>query len=170
MSRADRGSNTTETVPLPALGLLGARVRPYYPMAIQFLLGSLFSAYAVFYFHSASFTGTAVFFALLVGLLVGNEFLHDRVSNFKLMLALYALAACSFLTFFLPVMTGRMTTAIIASGKLVRERPDVMRRWMIAYMKGIRDILQEMQEAEDALICIIDAAGLVRREPNPRRS
>jgi NitT/TauT family transport system substrate-binding protein len=38
------------------------------------------------------------------------------------------------------IVPGRMTTAIIASGKLVRERPDVMRRWMIAYMKGIRDI------------------------------
>jgi NitT/TauT family transport system substrate-binding protein len=38
------------------------------------------------------------------------------------------------------IVPGRMTTAIIASGKLVRERPDVLRRWMIAYMKGIRDI------------------------------
>ena len=38
------------------------------------------------------------------------------------------------------IVPGRMTTAIIASGKLLRERPDVMRRWMIAYMKGIRDI------------------------------
>ena len=119
ISRADRSSNTTQTVPLPVLALLVARARPYYPMAIQFLLGSLFSAYAVFYFHSASFTGTAVFFALLVGLLVGNEFLHDRVSNFKLMLALYALAACSFLTFFLPVVTGRMTTAMFLLGAVL---------------------------------------------------
>ena len=45
MSRADRGSNTTETVPLPAFALLGARARLYYPMAIQFLLGSLFSVF-----------------------------------------------------------------------------------------------------------------------------
>ena len=119
ISRADRSSNTTQTVPLPVLALLVARARPYYPMAIQFLLGSLFSAYAVFYFHSASFTGTAVFFALLVGLLVGNEFLHDRVSNFKLMLALYALAACSFLTFFLPVITGQMTTAMFLIGAVL---------------------------------------------------
>ena len=119
MGRADRGSNTTETVPLPGLAGLVSRARPYYPMAVQFLLGSLFSAYAVFYFHSASFAGTAVFFALLVGLLVGNEFLHDRVSNLKLMLALYALAACSFLTFFLPVITGRMTTAIFLIGAVL---------------------------------------------------
>jgi len=38
------------------------------------------------------------------------------------------------------IVPGRMTTAIIASGKLVRERPDVLRRFMVAYMKGIRDI------------------------------
>jgi hypothetical protein len=114
--RADRGSNTTETVPLPVVAGWVARARPYYPMAVQFLLGSLFSAYAVFYFHSASFAGTAVFFALLVGLLVGNEFLHDRASSLKLMLALYALAASSFLTFFLPVITGRMTTAMFLIG------------------------------------------------------
>src|SRR5438034_10668265 len=69
MSRADRGSTTPETVPRPVLALLGARAGPYYPMAIQFLLGSLFSAYAVFYFLSASFTATAAFFPLLFGLL-----------------------------------------------------------------------------------------------------
>ncbi len=38
------------------------------------------------------------------------------------------------------IVPGRMTTAIIASGKLVRERPDVLRRFTVAYMKGIRDI------------------------------
>ncbi|HKN85710.1 MAG TPA: hypothetical protein VJV04_02500, partial [Nitrospiraceae bacterium] len=57
-----------------------ARAEPYYPMAIQFLLGGLFSAYTIFYSQSASLTTTAVFFAVLVVLLVGNEFLHDRLS------------------------------------------------------------------------------------------
>jgi MFS family permease len=90
--------------------------RPYAPMAIQFLLGSLFSAYAVFYWKSASLTGTAVFFCLLVGLLVGNEFIRDRLSNLQLLLALYALVTCSFFTFFLPVMTGWMNMGIFVMG------------------------------------------------------
>ena len=34
-------------------------VRPYYPMAMQFLLGGLFSAYAIFYSRSASLTRLA---------------------------------------------------------------------------------------------------------------
>ena len=105
-----------EAIPLPPASGFVARSRGYYPMAIQFLLGGLFSAYAVFYSRSASFTSTALFFVLLVALLIGNEFLHDRVSNLKLMLALYALAACSFLTFFLPVITGRMSTALFLFG------------------------------------------------------
>ena len=90
--------------------------RPYAPMAIQFLLGSLFSAYAVFYWKSASFTGTAVFFCLLVALLVGNEFIRDRLSNLQLLLALYALVTCSFFTFFLPVMTGWMNMGVFLMG------------------------------------------------------
>ena len=71
------------------------RSRPYYPMASQFLLGSLFSAYAVFYSRSATLTSTAVFFGVLVLLLVGNEFLRRpaiirtgrRVTSFRKCLA-----------------------------------------------------------------------------------
>jgi hypothetical protein len=92
------------------------RARPYYPMATQFLLGGLFSAYAVYYSRSASLTGTAIFFVLLVGLLVGNEFMRDRLSNLRLLVSLYALVCFAFFTFFLPVMTGLMNTAIFLAG------------------------------------------------------
>jgi len=92
------------------------RARPYYPVASQFLLGGLFSAYAIFYFRSASLTSTAIFFALLVLLLVGNEFLHDRLSSLRLLVSLYAMVCFAFFTFFLPVMTGLMSTAIFLAG------------------------------------------------------
>jgi hypothetical protein len=55
------------------------QAKPYAPMAIQFLLGGLFSAYAIFYSKSATFAGTAVFFCLLVAFLVANEFLRSRL-------------------------------------------------------------------------------------------
>src|SRR6476646_11186602 len=35
--------------------------RPYYPMASQFLLGGLFSAYTIFYSRSATLTSTGIF-------------------------------------------------------------------------------------------------------------
>jgi hypothetical protein len=96
-----------------------ARAEPYYPMAIQFLLGGLFSAYTIFYSQSASSTTTAVFFALLVVLLVGNEFLHDRLSNLKLLVSLYALVAFCFFTFFLPVVTGIMNWIMVLLGAVL---------------------------------------------------
>jgi hypothetical protein len=95
------------------------RAEPYYSMAIQFLLGGLFSAYTIFYSQSASFTTTAVFFGLLVALLVGNEFLHDRLSNLKLLVSLYALVAFCFFTFFLPVLTGIMNWMMFLLGAML---------------------------------------------------
>lgn len=92
------------------------RSRPYYPMAVQFLLGGLFSAYAVFYSRSATLTSTGIFLALLVVLLVGNEFLRDRLSSLRLLVSLYAVVCFAFFTFFLPVMTGYMNSVIFLIG------------------------------------------------------
>ena len=92
------------------------QTRPYYPMASQFLLGGLFSAYTIFYSRSATLTGTAVFFAVLVILLVGNEFLRDRLSNLRLLVSLYALVCFAFFTFFLPVVTGHMNVFVFLAG------------------------------------------------------
>ena len=92
------------------------RARPYYPMASQFLLGGLFSAYAIFYSRSATLTSSAIFFALLVLLLVANEFLRDRLSSLRLLVSLYALVCFAFFTFFLPVMTGLMNAVIFLIG------------------------------------------------------
>ena len=101
---------------LPASARWVLRSRPYYPMASQFLLGGLFSAYTIFYSRSATLTGTAVFFAILVILLVSNEFLRDRLSSLRLLISLYALVCFAFFTFFLPVMTGLMNAAIFLCG------------------------------------------------------
>ncbi len=92
------------------------RARPYYRRAIQFLLGGLFSAYAIFYSQSASFTSSAAFFGVLVALLVGNEFLHDRLTNVRLLIGLYSLVSLSFFTFFLPVVTKVMNTWMFLLG------------------------------------------------------
>lgn len=109
---------TVEDLPLDAPAPMKwiIQAKPYAPMAIQFLLGGLFSAYAIFYSKSATLTGTAVFFCLLVALLVGNEFLRDRLSNLQLLVGLYALVCFGFFTFFLPVMTGWMNQAMFLAG------------------------------------------------------
>ena len=109
---------TVEDLPPDATALMKGviQAKPYAPMAIQFLLGGLFSAYAIFYSKSVTFAGTAVFFCLLVGFLVANEFLRDRLSNVQLLVSLYALVCFAFFTFFLPVMTGWMNQVIFLAG------------------------------------------------------
>lgn len=92
------------------------KAQPFYPKAMQFLLGGLFSAYAIFYSRSATLTLTGVFLGVLVLLLMANEFLHDRLSNLRLLVALYALASFSFFTFFLPVMVGTIGTWVFLLG------------------------------------------------------
>lgn len=92
------------------------RVRSYLPWGIQFLFGSLFSAYAIFYSQSASWSGTGLFFGLLVALLIANEFLRDRLSNGPLLIVLYTVVVFSFLTFALPVLTGVMNVWMFLLG------------------------------------------------------
>lgn len=110
------------------------KARPYYPMAMQFLLGGLFSAYAVFYSRSATLTRTGVFLGVLVLLLVANEFLRDRLSNLRLLVALFALASFSFFTFFLPVMIGTigpwvfLLGAVLSAGVTLRVVQLIYRR------------------------------------------
>jgi len=104
---------------IPSFARWVLQSRPYYPMASQFLLGGLFSAYAIFYSRSATFTGTAVFFAVLIILLVANEFLRDRLSSLRLLMSLYALVCFGFFTFFLPVVTGHMNTFVFLLGAVL---------------------------------------------------
>lgn len=87
-----------------------------YPLAVQFLLGSLFSAYAVFYFQSVSLTRTAVFFGLIVLLLVANELLKGRLTSLPLLAAMYGFALFSFFIFFVPVLLHAMNRWTFALG------------------------------------------------------
>ncbi|MDH4101252.1 MAG: DUF2914 domain-containing protein, partial [Nitrospirota bacterium] len=84
------------------------RFSRYYPWVMQFIFGSLFSGYVVYYFKSATLAGPAIFFVILVALLITNEFLEDRMSNAYMTLALYTFCVFAFLVFFIPVATGYM--------------------------------------------------------------
>jgi hypothetical protein len=61
-------------------------------------------------------TPTAIFLGVLVGLLVGNEWMRDRLYSLSLLIGLYTLVTFSFLTFFLPVLTGKMNTVMFVLG------------------------------------------------------
>jgi len=87
--------------------------------ATHFFLGGLLSSYVVFYFKSAAVGKSLIFVALLVGLMLANEFFSHRLRNLKLLCAIYFFCCFAFLTFFLPVVTHTMNNAMfIASGLL----------------------------------------------------
>lgn len=91
----------------------------WYPLAVQFFLGGLFSAYVVLYFHSAAVTKNWIFLGLLLMLLVGNEFLKDRVMNLKVQFVLYFMAVFSFFIFVIPVLFKTMNTLVFLFSGLV---------------------------------------------------
>lgn len=93
----------------PPAGFL-LKLEPHFLWAMQFCYGGLFSSYVIFYFKSASWTRTQFFFLILVGLWVGNEFLHERLQNTKLLAVLYTFCLLSFLAFFLPVILTEVRT------------------------------------------------------------
>ena len=88
-------------------GRLG-RLWRYNQEALHFVYGGLLSAYVVLYFRSSTFAGTAVFFALLVGVMVVNEVPRVRRAGYSWQFALYGFCVLSFLIYFIPVMLGRI--------------------------------------------------------------
>ncbi len=85
-----------------------ARVWSYNVEALHFLYGGLLSAYAVLYFRSSTTARSAVFLGLLAGVMAVNEVPRVRRLGHPLRLGLYTLCVLSFLTYFIPILVGRI--------------------------------------------------------------
>ncbi len=98
-------------------GTFFERYEEYLPLAIQFFLGALCSAFVVYFSRSVSFSKTLTFFVILVFLLFANEFLKQKISNKYLQFSAYFFVNFTFCTFFIPVLVKEMSTFIfIVSG------------------------------------------------------
>lgn len=95
------------------------RYKRWYPAVNQFLFGALFSAYVVFYAQSTAARETALFLGVLIVLLVGNEFIRNRLTNLYILLSLYFLVLFSFLVFFIPVVFKVVNYATFLSSGLI---------------------------------------------------
>ena len=95
------------------------KFKKWYPNILQFLLGGLFSAYVVFYFKSAAISKSLLFVGFLIILLILNEFFHQKMVNITFLCTLYFFSAFAFLTFFLPILTHKLTTATFFSRGII---------------------------------------------------
>ncbi|MDR9407730.1 MAG: DUF2914 domain-containing protein [Balneolaceae bacterium] len=91
----------------------------YLPLAIQFFLGALCSAFVIYFSRSISFSKTLSFFVILVILLFANEFLKQKISNKYLQFSAYFFVNFTFCTFFIPVLIAQMSTTIFIISGLI---------------------------------------------------
>ena len=87
---------------------LTARWWRYSVEVLHFFYGALLSAYVVLYFRSSTVSRPAVFLVLLVGVMVVNEVPRVRGAGYRLRVGLYAFCVLSFLTYFIPIIVGRI--------------------------------------------------------------
>ncbi len=88
------------------------KYQDYFPLAIQFFLGGLSSAYVIYFSRSVSLSKTLIFFMILVILLFANELLKKRISNKYLQFGAYFFVNFTFFTFFIPTILGTMNKFI----------------------------------------------------------
>ena len=91
-------------------------IAPFLPAVIQFAFGGLFSGYVILYSKSAALAVSWIFVAILAALLIGNERFRNFYKLFAFQMGLLFFGVFSFLTFFLPVVLGRIGTEVFLVG------------------------------------------------------
>lgn len=89
----------------------------YIPFVIQFAFGGLLSGVLVFYSRSGSWYTSWPFLVILVGVILVNEFLRDRVGRFLFNLIIFFIGCFAYFALIVPVVLKKMGPEIfIISG------------------------------------------------------
>ncbi|MDO8481851.1 MAG: DUF2914 domain-containing protein [bacterium] len=97
-------------------GRFWTSLAPFFPAIIQFAFGGLFSGYVILYSQSAALSVSWIFVLILAVLLIGNERFRNFYKLFGFQMGLLFFGVFSFLTFFLPVIFGRIGTSVFILG------------------------------------------------------
>lgn len=133
-----------------------AKVWRFREALLHFMLGTLLNCYTIFYFKSASAFTSFAFIAVLVGLLMVNEFKHFGKSQSRVHIAFLSLCLVSYLVALVPILLGSLgLLAFLASiaatvlvfgayyrfmrGKLAAE-PSLLRTHLLMPFGGILGI------------------------------
>jgi len=83
-------------------------LKKYSPILMQYAFGGLLSGMLIFYGRSGDWLASAPFLLLILGVILGNEFVGKRSDRLVYNLALYFIGLYSYIVLVIPVITGRM--------------------------------------------------------------
>ncbi|MEK7524713.1 MAG: DUF2914 domain-containing protein [Patescibacteria group bacterium] len=95
------------------------KISPWAPIPMQIVFGGLFSAFTVIYWRSSSILTRWPFLAILVLLLVGNEFAKSRYAKFTFHVTVFYTAVFFYAILIVPVMVKQMGPFIFVVSGLV---------------------------------------------------
>ena len=94
-------------------------IRTVSPVVIQFAVGGMMSGLVVFYSRSTSLIGSWPFLLLLVGFMIGNEFLKERYTRLTFQVGVWYFVLFSYLMFAIPMIAREIGTPIFVVSGIV---------------------------------------------------
>ncbi|HYX90237.1 MAG TPA: DUF2914 domain-containing protein [Myxococcaceae bacterium] len=133
--------------------------------AAHFLLGSLLSTYALFFFKSASGISALFFMAFIFGLLLANELPRFRRLGPVVRVGLYSLSLTAYFGYLLPVLFGRLEAWLFVAAAVLSAVPLVILfrlalRWGGARASAFRQLLAPAAIVQALLLALYFAGAI----------
>lgn len=97
----------------------GRFVSRYGPLLVQFAFGSLLSGSLIFYSQSGSWSTSWPFLMILLGVMVGNETIHNRTQQLLFNLIIFFLGIFSYTVLYVPIFLKMMGPWIFVGSGLL---------------------------------------------------
>lgn len=114
------------------------KLRSYLPALTQFVLGSLWSAFLVFYARSGVLAGSWPFLLVLFAIFVGNEVFKHYHARLIFTTTLFFFALFSYCAFMLPVFTKVISVGMFVVSGIVAVAIFALFLWLLAKLSRSR--------------------------------